>query len=257
MYTSINSNLRQESLRLFKDYQKTEAPSLRNKIMELNIGLVKKEAYHWASQCNESYEDLLQVGCIGLLRAIERFDVEKGHAFSSFAIPYIRGEIQHYLRDKTVAVRIPRRWLELGKQGSELTKKLKEQNRRVPTDIEISQALAISVKEWQDISLAYQNRELLSLDLPVSNSDDDKTSLGDLVPDSQVRSFVLSQEDKIRLQNALSQLEERTRKIVEFVFLHDLTQKETAERLEISVVTVSRRVKKGIEKLKNLMEQEI
>lgn len=257
MYTTINNNLRQESLRLFQDYKKTEARGLRNKIMELNLGLVKREAYHWASQCNESYEDLLQVGCLGLLRAIERFDIEKGNAFSSFAIPYIRGEIQHYLRDKTSSVRIPRRWLEIGKQGTEIAKKLKEQNKRTPTDSEIAQVLEISLKEWRDISLAYQNRELLSLDLPVGNSEDGKTSLGDLVPDTQMRSFQLSQEDKIRLQNALSQLEERTRKIVEFVFLHDLTQKETAERLDISVVTVSRRVKKGIESLKNLMEQEI
>ena len=257
MYTSIKSNLRQESLILFEDYKKTENPDLRNKIMELNLGLVKKEAYHWMSQCNESYEDLLQVGCIGLLRAIERFDLEKGNAFSSFAIPYIRGEIQHYLRDKTSSVRIPRRWLEIGKQGREIAKKLSAQNKRTPTDSDIAQALEIPLKEWQNISLAYQNRELLSLDLPVGNSEDGKTSLGDLVPDTQMRSFQLSQDDKIRLQNALSQLEERTRKIVEFVFLHDLTQKETAEKLDISVVTVSRRVKKGIEILKNLMEQEI
>ena len=257
MYTSIKSNLRQESLILFEDYKKTENPDLRNKIMELNLGLVKKEAYHWMSQCNESYEDLLQVGCIGLLRAIERFDLEKGNAFSSFAIPYIRGEIQHYLRDKTSSVRIPRRWLEIGKQGREIAKKLSEQNKRTPTDSDIAQVLEIPLKEWQNISLAYQNRELLSLDLPVGNSEDGKTSLGDLVPDTQMRSFQLSQDDKIRLQNALSQLEERTRKIVEFVFLHDLTQKETAEKLDISVVTVSRRVKKGIEILKNLMEQEI
>jgi RNA polymerase sigma-B factor len=77
--------------------------------------------------------------------------------------------------------------------------------------------------------------------------------LGELVPDPRYRSFQLAQEDQIRLQQALAHLEKRTREILEFVFLHDLTQKEVAERLDISVVTVSRRVKKGLDSLKKFM----
>ena len=98
MITCIDKNIKVNSLHLFHQYDREQKPEIRNQIMELNFGLVKKEAYHWMNQCNESYEDLLQVGSIGLIRAIERFDVEKGNAFSSFAIPYIRGEIQHYLK---------------------------------------------------------------------------------------------------------------------------------------------------------------
>lgn len=109
----VKDTLKLETLQLFQDYQKSGRIYLRNRIMELNFGLVRKEAHHWVAQCKESYEDLLQVGCLGLIRAIERFNIEKGHAFSSFAIPYIRGEIQHYLRDKGYSVRIPRRWLDL------------------------------------------------------------------------------------------------------------------------------------------------
>ena len=92
--------------------------------------------------------------------------------------------------------------------------------------------------------------------MSVGNEQEGKTSLGDLVPDSRYRSFQLAQEDQFRLQQALAQLEERTRHVVEFVFLHDLTQKEAAERLGISVVTVSRRIKKGIGLLKKFMVQE-
>ena len=73
------------------------------------------------------------------------------------------------------------------------------------------------------------------------------------MPDPQYRSFHLAQEDRIRLQQALVQLENRTREVLEFVFLHDLTQKETAERLGVSAVTVSRRVKKGLKLLKKAM----
>ena len=82
-------------------------------------------------------------------------------------------------------------------------------------------------------------------------------SLGDLVVDPKYRSFQLSQDDQIRLQQALGNLEDRTRRVLEFVFLKDLTQGETAKQLGISVVTVSRQVKKGLEVLKQIMKNEV
>jgi RNA polymerase sigma-B factor len=248
-------NLKLETLTLFQAYQKTRQTKLRDRIMELNLGLVRKEAHHWVNQCPENYEDLLQVGCIGLIRAIERFDGSKGHAFSSFAIPYIRGEIQHYLRDKGYTVRIPRRWLDLGRQAMNLRRDFQAHHHRQPNDTEIATGLKISVQEWHDVKLAFQNREPLSLDVSVNNDENNSTSLGDLVPDPHYRSFQLSQDDHLRLQQALAELEEKTRNILEFVFLKDLTQRETAEQLGISVVTVSRRVKKGLEILKETMTQ--
>ena len=196
---------------------------------------------------------MLQVGCLGLIRAIERFEISKGHAFSSFAIPYIRGEIQHYLRDKGVTVRIPRRWLAIQQQAIGVSRSLREKYNRQPTDAEVAAALDISTEEWQEIKLAWANRAPLSLDVPVQDGEEGAASLGELVPDSNYRSFQLAQEDQIRLQQALLQLEQRTREVLEFVFLHDLTQKEVAERMGISVVTVSRRVKKGLDSLKTLM----
>jgi RNA polymerase sigma-B factor len=90
----------------------------------------------------------------------------------------------------------------------------------------------------------------------MTDDDEGTASLGDLMPDPQYRSFQLAQEDQIRLQQALVQLEHVTRQVVEFVFLYDLTQKETAERMGLSCVTVSRRVKKGLESLKNIMGSE-
>lgn len=256
MTTCVNKNIKLDSLHLFHQYQKNQLADIRNKIMELNFGLVKKEAYHWMNQCNESYEDLLQVGSIGLIRAIERFNVEKGNAFSSFAIPYIRGEIQHYLRDKSCTLRIPRRWLELRQQSVSFVRNFREEYHRQPTNLEISKFLEVSPKEWQDIKLAYQNRKPLSLDISVNNDVETQMSLGDLVADPKCRSFHLVYEDKVRLQQALGELEDRTRNVLEFVFLHDLTQKETARVLGISVVTVSRQLKKGLNLLKKSMAQE-
>lgn len=253
MLTTANYELKSESLQLLRTYQQSPSPQVRNQLVELNFGLVRKEAHHWIHQCTECYEDLLQVGSIGLIRAIERFDLSKGHAFSSFAIPYIRGEIQHYLRDKSPSVRIPRRWQELERQAVVAARELQIKLKRQPLDSEIAEAINIELPEWQEIKLACRNRAMLSLDAPVRDEEEGAASLGELVPDNQYRSFQLAQEDQLRLQQALVQLENRTREILEFVFLHDLTQKETADRLGISAVTVSRRVKKGLESLQHLM----
>lgn len=253
MSMSVTHELKSETLELLREYQKSPTLPIRNKLVQLNFGLVRKEAHHWVNQCTEGYEDLIQVGSMGLIRAIERFDISKGHAFSSFAIPYIRGEIQHYLRDKGAPVRIPRRWQAIQHQASAATRELQATLHRLPTDAELADALDISMTEWQEIKLAYRNRSPLSLDAPMRDEEDSSTSLGELLPDPQYRSFQLAQEDQLRLQQALVQLEKRTREVLEFVFLHDLTQKETAERLGISAVTVSRRVKKGLKLLKKSM----
>lgn len=250
MSSLSSGKVKQNSLELLRKYQSNPCQKIRNQIVELNIGLVRKEAHHWVNQCNESYEDLIQVGCIGLINAIERFQLSKGNAFSSFAIPYIRGEIQHYLRDRSNSVKIPRRWLELKQQAAKVTTQLREELNRQPTDNEIALKLNLSLGEWQEVKLAARNREPLSLDMPMGSAEEEEaTTLGELVPDHQYRSFQLVQEDRIRLQQGLIGLEERTRQVLEFVFLHDLTQKEAAEVLGVSVVTVSRRLKKGIKLL--------
>jgi RNA polymerase sigma-B factor len=245
--------LKGETAELLQQYQQTQSPRLRNTLVQMNIGLVRREAHRWVHQSGESYEDLMQVGSLGLIRAIERFDLAKGFAFSSFAIPYIRGEIQHYLRDRSSAMRIPRRWQTLGHQARKAVRTLQVELNRAPSDREIAEALEISLAEWQEVKLATRNRSPLSLDAPVLDEDYSSASLGDLLPDPKYRSFQLAEEDRLRLQQGLQQLEKRTRDVLEFVFIQDLTQKETAERLGISSVTVSRRVKQGLKRLRTLM----
>ncbi|MBK4731566.1 RNA polymerase sigma factor SigF [Oxynema sp. CENA135] len=253
MLTTVSKEVKRESLELLRQYEQSPSTEVRNELVQLNFGLVRKEVHHWMQQCPENYDDLLQVGCLGLIRAIERFDLSKGHAFSSFAVPYIRGEIQHYLRDKSPSVRIPRNWLTLQRQAAKVVQKLQVELNRHPSDAEIAEGLGIPLNEWHEIKLACRNRAPLSLDAPVVDEEEGAASLGELVPDPGYRSFQLAQEDRIRLQQALANLEERTRHVLEFVFLYDLTQKETAERLGISAVTVSRRVKKGLDALKQMM----
>ncbi len=234
-------------------YRQSPTLKLRNHLVRLNIGLVRKEALHWANQCQESWEELVQVGCLGLIRAIERFDLSRGHAFSSFAVPYIRGEIQHYLRDKSPTIKVPRRWQMIYSEASHHCKQLRATLHREPTAQEIADALKIPLAEWQEIKLAFQNRSPLSLDTPVTDDEDTTASLGDMLTDNHYRNFQLAQEDVLRLREAMETLEQRTKEILEFVFVREFTHKEVAETLGISAVTVSRQVKKGLKLLKEIL----
>jgi RNA polymerase sigma-B factor len=245
---------KQETLEILQAYRANPSIKIRNQLVNLNIGLVRREAYHWKNQCQESFEDLMQVGSIGLINAIERFDVSKGNAFSSFAVPYIKGEIQHYLRDKSPTVRMPRAWLTTYNQGCKIIRTKRSETGREPSSQEVADTLGITINEWYDIKLACQNRSPISLDTPIDQSEDSSTSIGDLVTDQKYQSFQLAQEDNIRLQQALDLLEDRTREVVEFVFLKEFTHREVAETLGISAVTVSRQLKKGLIALKKILD---
>jgi RNA polymerase sigma-B factor len=248
-----SGELKQQTLELLNAYRQSGHSPLREKIVRLNLGLARKEAHYWASQCQESYEDLLQVGSIGLIAAIDKFDLTKGYAFSTFAIPYIRGEIQHYLRDKSSIVRVPRRWSELLQKANAVNQSFQIQHQRLPSEQEIAQSLEISVAEWQEVRMAQQNRQPVSLDCPVGN--EEGCCMLDILPDQEYRSFQLTEDDQQRLRQGLVTLEQHTRQIIEFIFFYDLTQKQVAEKMDISVITVSRHVKKGVGKLQSFFNE--
>ena len=141
-------------LELLHLYHQRPSIKLRNQLVELHSGLVRKIAHKFSYQCHESYEDLAQIGYLGLIRAIERFNPHHGYAFSSFAVPYIRGEMQHFLRDRSTLLKIPRRWQELYHQGQKIHKELTMSLGRPAKDMEIAHHLNISLYEWHQIKLA-------------------------------------------------------------------------------------------------------
>ncbi|GBO53712.1 cyanobacterial SigF-related sigma factor [Pseudanabaena sp. lw0831] len=243
------------SLELLKQYRKAPSTYLRDRLVRLNIGLVKKEVHFWADRHSELYDDLLQVGALGLIGAVDRFELNRGYAFSSFAVRYIRGEIQHYLRDKSSSVRIPRRWMDLQQQSVRVMQKLRNTLQREPSAQEVANALGVTLIEWQEVKLACQNRAPLSLDAPIRAEEEDAASIGDLVADPK-SNMQLQQDEKFRLQQALAVLEQRTREIVEFVFIEDLPQREVAKMLGVSAVTISRQLKKGLSTLRCVLEAE-
>jgi RNA polymerase sigma-B factor len=238
-------------------YHRNPSLKLRNKLVELNAGLVRKVAHQICRKCAEPYEDLEQIGYLGLIRAIERFDPLQGSAFSSFAIPYIRGEMLHYLRDKGSMMRIPRRWQELYTRGKKLRKDLIEKLGRLPRDTELAAGLGIPLEEWSECQLALQNRLPISLDAVVNSSMDSSITFGDTIADPNYQKQRRLEDDKLQLQRAMNQLEDKTKAAIECVFLWDLPRKEAAKHIGISPMTVTRHLHKGIEQLGTMLEPQV
>lgn len=241
---------------LLMAYYRNPSIELRNQLVRLNTGLVRKIAHRVSRQCSEPYEDLEQIGFLGLIRAIERFNPHQGCAFSSFAVPYIRGEMLHFLRDKGSLVKIPRRWQELQQEGQRVGKKLTATLGRFPKDVEIAQALKISLKEWQESKLATQNRAPLSLDATVDRTVDCPLTLGEMLPDDRNEALRYREEDRQQLQGAMSQLEKKTQEAIEFVLLRGLPRQEAAERIGVSPITVTRYVQRGVSELVSLLQSQ-
>ncbi|WP_448599152.1 RNA polymerase sigma factor SigF [Thermoleptolyngbya sp.] len=253
--TATQPSLRSHSMELLMAYQQNKSVSIRNQLVKLNAGLVRKIAHRVSHQCAEPYEDLEQIGYLGLIRAIERFNPSQGCAFSSFAVPYIRGEMLHFLRDRGSAVKVPRRWQDLQKEGQRVRAELVKDLGRQPMDQEIAERMGISVHEWREIKMAARNRLPLSLDATVQQVDSSIT-LGETLPDARYQALQRLEEDRQQLQRALSQLEDKTRAAIEFVFFSDLSRKEVAERIGVSPMTVTRRIQRGLEQMVSFLQMQ-
>ena len=253
-----NSSRSAHIIELLVTYHQEPSIKLRNQLVRLNTGLVRKVVHRLNHQCSEAYEDLEQIGFLGLIRAIERFDPKQGCAFSSFAVPYIRGEILHYLRDRSGTVKIPRRFQDLQRAAQKVRNALTQQLGRSPSDSEIAAELQVSEAEWQEAKLAQKNRSLISLDAPIGGQGDDTgLTIGESLTDAQTSKLMQWEEDRAQLQGALSHLEENIRIVIERVYFQGMPRKQVAEQMKISPMTVTRRLQRGISQLSDLLKQPV
>jgi RNA polymerase sigma-B factor len=205
----------------------------RNHIATANDRLALKIAHRMAGQCAEPIEDLIQMARIGLLKAAAKFDPTKGAAFSSFAVPYIQGEIQHFLRDHWGSVKVPRRTFETAARVRKVQRDLKGLGRTADTQT-VAVALGMSNAKWRWVEQATQRQPVASLDemLHPDESDD----LEGLEQDA-LRKSALQQVAKLpRLKREC---------VVEFYF-KQLSEEAIARRHSLSVVDVQALLKEAI-----------
>lgn len=223
--------------------------------------LVHQIARKYSRSRPDLYEDLVQVGAIGLLKSIQYYDPERTRVASlrTVASCYIKGEIRHYVRDHSSLVQVPRKFNEINAHLSALEESLARELGHTPTVSELSERSGYTVKEICDAQSSWDAcAHYESFDhLEGEDDREDSRVLSELVPDKKYQDFVLAAEDRELITQALKGLGEKTRQIVEFVFFYDFSQKETAQKLGISEMGVSRAVHTALGKLKELLTKEI
>ena len=223
-------------------------------IVENGMFLVKKIAGNISAQSGISNEDLVQVGSIGLIKAIEFFNPDKNTRFKTYASYFIRGEIKHYLRDKASIIKAPRELQELVFKISTAVKQLKEEGFEDPTEEQIAEAVGVSVKKIHEVMELELCKSTLSLDQAISSVDDDDLTLIDKIPSGDYQEFMNSYENKLMLAEAIKKLPKDLQEIVEMSYYQDLNQREISEKINISQMQVSRRLKKALSKMYEIIK---
>ncbi|HZG60376.1 MAG TPA: RNA polymerase sporulation sigma factor SigF [Anoxybacillus sp.] len=219
----------------------------RDEIIEKNMRLVWSVVQRFL---NRGYEpdDLFQIGCIGLLKSVDKFDLSYDVKFSTYAVPMIIGEIQRFIRDDGT-VKVSRSLKETGNKIRKAKDELSKKYGRAPTITELADYLNISP---EDVILAQEAiRSPTSIHETVYENDGDPITLLDQITDQTTTSWF----DKIALKKAIEELDERERLIVYLRYYKDQTQSEVASRLGISQVQVSRLEKKILQQIKERMDE--
>ena len=222
---------------------------LKNLIVLYYLPLVKKIAYGLARRSTDPIEDIIQVGSLGLIKAVEQFDESYGASFKTYATYLITGEIRHYLRDKVAMIRAPRELQELSIRMHNLVEKLKGIFGRPPTELEIAQELQTSVIRVNEVFEVDRRKQFISLDQLAFNNSDYDQSIADKLVDNKYQDYQKLLEERIMLYDAVEMLPDNLKEVIRLSYFEDLNQSEIAKHVGISQMQVSRRIKKATSEL--------
>ncbi|PBB06069.1 MULTISPECIES: RNA polymerase sigma factor SigB [Salimicrobium] len=201
------------------------------------------------------HEDLVQVGMLGLLAAIRRYDPSFGKSFESFAIPTIIGEIKRFIRDKTWSVHVPRRIKELGPKIKKASEELTSDLQRSPSVLEISEYLEVSEEDVLETMEMGKSYKALSVDRKIeADSDGSTVTILDLIGDQEDGYENIDQ--RMLLEKVLPILSEREQEILQCTYFKNMSQKDTGEQLGISQMHVSRLQRRALRKLREALQSE-
>ncbi len=201
---------------------------------------------------SEPFEDLLQVASLGLLKAIDRYEIDRGHAFQSFAVPTILGEMRRYFRDSGWAIHVPRGTQERALKVRDAQEQIANREGRSPTVNQLAAYLELDTEDVIDALQAIQAYETVSLDAPRPGAGEDTTAYGDSIGGDDERYELV--DLGVTLSAVLQQLAPRERMILRMRYVDDLTQTEIASRVGISQMQVSRLLRRSLDQLQQLTQ---
>jgi RNA polymerase sigma-B factor len=232
---------------LLRAYHERGDVSAREQLIEQYMPLVRSLARRYSYR-GEQLDDLVQIGAIGLIKAIDRFDVDRGVELTTYATPNIIGEIKRHFRDRGWSVRVPRALQELNVQLSRIVEQLTVQLARSPTIAELARAAGVeeeTVLEALESGRAYSS---LSLSAGASGDEDEMDPLEAI--GTEEHEYEVS-EDRAVLEPGFRVLDERERRILHLRFFEGLTQSQIAQQVGISQMHVSRLIRRSLDKIRD------
>ncbi len=236
---------------LFVRWQRHGDRAARDQLVERFSPLARSLARRYG-RSSEPFEDLLQVALLGLVKAVDRYDTERGNPFQSFAVPTILGEMRRYFRDSGWAIHVPRGAQERALKVRDAQERMANSTGRSPTVNQLAEYLELDIEDVIDALQAIRAYETVSLDAPRSGADDDVTSYGESIGKDDDRYELVELDATV--SSALGKLPERDRLVLRLRFVDDLTQTEIADRVGISQMQVSRLLRRSLEQLRTLTD---
>ena len=238
---------------LFYRYKQKGDTEARDQLIVNHLNLVRFLASKFKNR-GESLEDLVQVGTIGLIKAIDRFEPDRGLEFTTYATPTIMGEIKRHFRDKGWSVRVPRRLQELSAKVNQVTDELTNQLQRSPSVEEIAEHLGTTVDEVLEAMESSSAYSSVPLEGGGATEDEESPSVIDHYATEDAD--LAASDDRIVLEEAIADFSPRERDVIHMRFVDGLTQVEIAERLGVSQVQVSRLLRRTLRRIQDKIDPE-
>jgi RNA polymerase sigma-B factor len=232
---------------LFRRYQHHGDLHARRELTERYLPLARSLARRY-ERPGESLDDLLQVASLGLVKAIDRFDPERGLSFSSYAVPTMLGELRRYFRDTGWALHVPREMQERVLKVNTAVERLSGELGRSPSPQQLADELNLPVEEILEAIEANTAYDTSSLDTPLRSGDEQSQTVAETLGETDARFELI--EDRASIGPALKALPERERLILHLRFVDDLTQTEIAQRIGVSQMHVSRLIRRALEQIR-------
>ena len=253
---TINYEEIAEWLKVYKSTEdEKQKKHLQNVIVLAAMPMVKKIARGLARRNTDPVEDIIQVGSVGLVKAIQLYNPKVSENFKTYATYLITGEIRHYLRDKVSMIKAPREIYELAYRVNKLMQKLKDDQGNEPSELVLAEELGTSVGKIKEVIDVERRKQTISLDQIITTGSDESLSLFDKVADDNHYNLESFQEDKILLKDAISKLDVKLQEVVVLNYFEDMSQTQIATRLGISQMQVSRRLKKALNNLLTILSE--
>ena len=242
-----------DNAELFERWCEHRDPRARDELIERFLPLARTLARRYI-RTSEPYDDLVQVASLGLVNAVNRYDPSRGHAFTSFAVPTILGELRRHFRDTGWAVHVPRGLQERSRKINEAQQLLTTRSGRPPTVAQLSEYLELTPEEVLDGLHAGEAYDAVSLNATRPSDEDDGDSYLDSLGEEDHSLGLV--DGAATIFAAAKQLPERERQILLMRFAKDLTQTEIAEQIGVSQMQISRLLRKSLRRLRELTDEE-